>query len=54
MTLFSSSNQNNQYISLEEAERDLMLMVKNAHAFNEPGSQVYKVCIKLKLFLKFV
>lgn len=36
--------QNNQYTSLEEAERDLLLMVKNAHAFNEPGSQVYKVC----------
>ncbi|XP_015750031.1 PREDICTED: protein polybromo-1-like [Acropora digitifera] len=48
MTLFSSSNQNNQYISLEEAERDLMLMVKNAHAFNEPGSQVYKDATAIK------
>ncbi|RMX46781.1 hypothetical protein pdam_00021032 [Pocillopora damicornis] len=33
---------NNQYVNLEDAEKDLLLMVKNAHAFNEPGSQVYK------------
>lgn len=39
---------NNQYTSLEEAERDLMLMVKNAHAFNEPGSQVYKDATAIK------
>lgn len=28
---------------MDEIERDLNLLVKNAHAFNEPGSQVYKV-----------
>lgn len=39
---------NNQYTSLEEAERDLLLMVKNAHAFNEPGSQVYKDATAIK------
>ena len=30
---------------MDEIERDLNLLVKNAHAFNEPGSQVYKVCV---------
>ncbi|KAJ7360053.1 hypothetical protein OS493_019144 [Desmophyllum pertusum] len=39
---------NNQYISLEDAEKDLLLMVKNAHAFNEPGSQVYKDATTIK------
>lgn len=29
---------------MDEIEKDLNLLVKNAHAFNEPGSQVYKVC----------
>ncbi|XP_058969432.2 protein polybromo-1 isoform X2 [Pocillopora verrucosa] len=39
---------NNQYVNLEDAEKDLLLMVKNAHAFNEPGSQVYKDATAIK------
>ncbi|KXJ20228.1 Protein polybromo-1 [Exaiptasia diaphana] len=36
---------NHHYCSVEDLEKDLQLMVKNAHTFNEPGSQVYKVKI---------
>ena len=32
----------NAYATLIELEKDLMLMVKNAKYYNEPGSQVYK------------
>ena len=41
------SLQNNGYTSMDEIEKDLNLLVKNAHAFNEPGSQVYKVCVSI-------
>ena len=40
---------------MDEIERDLNLLVKNAHAFNEPGSQVYKVCwVTLKVLNNWV
>lgn len=40
--------QSNQYASLNDLERDLQLMVKNAISFNEPGSLIYKDAKTLK------
>lgn len=40
--------QTNAYTSLNEIEKDLLQMVKNAQAFNEPGSQIYKDAKTLK------
>ena len=37
--------QSNAYTSLDEMVKDLNLIVQNAKTFNEPGSQVYKVCV---------
>ena len=37
--------QSNAYTSLDEMVKDLNLIVTNAKTFNEPGSQVYKVCV---------
>ncbi|UYV65948.1 PBRM1, partial [Cordylochernes scorpioides] len=37
-----------QYSSLLELEKDLLLMCKNAKAFNEPGSQIYKDAAMLR------
>jgi protein polybromo-1 len=34
--------QANEYTSLNEMEKDLVLMTKNACTYNEPGSQIYK------------
>lgn len=34
--------QQNKYTSLNEMEKDLLLMTRNACTFNEPGSQIYK------------
>ena len=35
--------QNGLYTNLREMQDDLLLMIKNAHYFNEPGSEIYKV-----------
>ena len=40
--------QKNEDPGLAELENDLMLMVKNAKKFNEPGSQVHKDAMTLK------
>lgn len=40
--------QTNAYISLNEMEKDLLQMTKNACTFNEPGSQIYKDAKTLK------
>ena len=40
--------QQNEYNSLNEMERDLLLLTKNACLFNEPGSQIYKNAKLLK------
>ncbi|CAH2096950.1 unnamed protein product [Euphydryas editha] len=37
-----------EYTNLNELERDLLLMVRNACLFNEPGSQIYKDAKALK------
>jgi len=34
--------QNGVYMNLNDLEKDLIQMVKNAKAYNEPGSQIYK------------
>lgn len=44
----ASKIQNNEYSSLAELEKDLLLMTKNACLFNEPGSQIYKNAKALK------
>ena len=31
------------YTNLKQIQDDMLLMVKNAHHFNEPGSEIYKV-----------
>ena len=36
--------QSNAYTGLDEMLRDLNLMCANAKLFNEPGSEIYKVC----------
>ncbi|XP_065223085.1 protein polybromo-1 isoform X3 [Planococcus citri] len=40
--------QDGKYANLNEMERDLLLMTKNACLFNEPGSQIYKDAKTLK------
>lgn len=40
--------QTNAYTSLNEMEKDLLQMTKNACTFNEPGSQIYKDAKTLK------
>ncbi|KAK4337204.1 hypothetical protein RND71_043303 [Anisodus tanguticus] len=41
-------NRNNEYKNLNELEKDLLLMVRNAKTYNEPGSQIYKDANALK------
>lgn len=36
--------QSHKYHDLDDLVKDLHLMISNAKTFNEPGSQVYKVC----------
>lgn len=40
--------QTSAYTSLNEMEKDLLQMTKNACTFNEPGSQIYKDAKRLK------
>lgn len=40
--------QNGEYTHLNELEKDLLLMAKNACLFNEPGSQIYRDAKMLK------
>ncbi|XP_070490387.1 protein polybromo-1 isoform X4 [Chironomus tepperi] len=40
--------QTNAYTSLNDMEKDVLQMVKNAQIFNEPGSQIYKDAKTLK------
>lgn len=44
--------QNQEYTSLNEMEKDLLLVTKNACLFNEPGSQIYKNAKMLKKVAK--
>ncbi|XP_074645019.1 protein polybromo-1-like isoform X2 [Tubulanus polymorphus] len=40
--------QDHQYNSVDEVEKDLLLMCRNARTFNEPGSLIYKDALTLK------
>lgn len=40
--------QGGEYTNLNDLEKDLLLMVRNACHFNEPGSQIYKDAKTLK------
>ncbi|KAL0270693.1 UNVERIFIED_CONTAM: hypothetical protein PYX00_008011 [Menopon gallinae] len=42
LKLIARKIQANQYNNINELEKDLLLMTKNAISFNEPGSQIYK------------
>ena len=35
--------QDGKYDNLKEIQDDMLLLIKNAHYFNEPGSEIYKV-----------
>jgi protein polybromo-1 len=48
LKMIATKIQNNDYCSLSELEKDLLLMTKNACLFNEPGSQIYKNAKALK------
>lgn len=48
LRLIATKIQTNAYSNLQEMERDLLQMVKNACQFNEPGSQIYKDAKMLK------
>lgn len=48
LRLIAIKIQNNEYAHLNELEKDLLLMAKNACLFNEPGSQIYKDAKMLK------
>ncbi|KAK9878876.1 hypothetical protein WA026_003705 [Henosepilachna vigintioctopunctata] len=44
--------QNNEYSTLNDLEKDLVLMTNNACLFNEPGSQIYKNAKALKKIIQ--
>ncbi|XP_065348205.1 protein polybromo-1 isoform X6 [Cloeon dipterum] len=48
LKMIATKIQSNQYSSLNDMERDLLLMVRNAMSFNEPGSTIYKDAKNLK------
>lgn len=48
LRMIATKIQNNSYTSLNDMEKDLLMMTKNACLFNEPGSQVYKDAKALK------
>lgn len=54
MEKIASTLKNNGYENLDELVSDFILMFDNACKYNEPDSQIYKVCIiKAFLFLKY-
>lgn len=53
LRFIASKIQTNAYPSLNDIEKDILQMVKNAQTFNEPGSQIYKDAKTLKrIFLQ--
>lgn len=44
--------QANQYKSINELEKDFLLLTKNACTFNEPGSQIYRDAKVLKKIIQ--
>lgn len=52
LKLIAMKIQDNGYTHLGELERELLLMVKNAKTFNEPGSVIYKDATTLKRVIR--
>lgn len=52
LKMIATRIQDGSYQSLAELERDLMLLVKNAKTFNEPGSLIYKDATALKKVIR--
>lgn len=52
LKMIATRIQNNDYCSLAELEKDLLVMCKNACLFNEPGSQIYKNAKALKKIIQ--
>ncbi|GFS20715.1 protein polybromo-1 [Elysia marginata] len=48
LKMIATKIQQNRFKSLDDLERDLLLMVKNAKAFNEPKSLIYRDAVTLK------
>lgn len=48
LKLIANKIQNGNYSNLNEMDKDLMQMTRNACLFNEPGSQIYKDAKNLK------
>ena len=51
MTKISGKVHAEQYGSLEECFQDFVLMFDNACKYNDPDSQVYKVCDLVPLYV---
>ncbi|XP_075537486.1 protein polybromo isoform X7 [Dermacentor variabilis] len=52
LKIIATRIQEGTYTSLAELERDLMLLVKNARTFNEPGSLIYKDATAMKKVIR--
>ncbi|KAH9526702.1 Protein polybromo-1 [Dermatophagoides farinae] len=48
LKMIASRIQNHEYNSLNDLEKDLILMIRNAKMYNAPGSQIYKDANALK------
>ncbi|CAF2917299.1 unnamed protein product [Rotaria sp. Silwood2] len=46
--------QNNQYLTLDDMENDLLLMISNAKKYNDPKSQIYKDACALRKLITTV
>jgi len=40
-----------KYTNLRDIQDDMLLLVKNAHYFNETGSEIYKLASTLRKFI---
>lgn len=43
LRMIAQKIQNSQYSSIDELEKDFVLLTKNARSFNEPKSPIYQV-----------
>lgn len=53
MEKIAATLKNNGYENLDELVSDFILMFDNACKYNEPDSQIYKVCIYVRHSLSF-
>ena len=55
LTMIRHNIESGNYTNLREIQEDILLMIKNAQYFNEPGSIIYKVylsvCLSIYLFI---